>query len=161
MFCRVQPRASKEAYMKTYKQTGPRHCETKQRHKGSKDKRTHPLLPKPAIHQRWASGLVCVPSGIVVCVCVCVSSVCVWPCWTQESAWEMYICTGALGNIRRGESWSEKRKNGVLVFKAGQWKTYEVTTRWRDRRGETQCNAGFPGECLIQDHALKGVRRSH
>lgn len=97
------------------------------------------LLTTPVIHQDCVFTLVCVLSGCCVCVCVqaclcvaCLRVATVSQSLTAESAWEMYICTRALGNIRWGEGRKGTRKNGVLVFKSGQWKTYEVRRRRRN-----------------------------
>lgn len=49
----------------------------------------------------------------VVCLCVCRLSACghsVSQTLTAEGAWEMYICTRALGNIRRGEGRKRNEK---------------------------------------------------
>lgn len=96
-----------------------------------------------------SANYTCDPSGLcfhsslcsfrLLCVCVqaclcvaCLRVATVSQSLTAESAWEMYICTRALGNIRWGEGRKGTRKNGVLVFKSGQWKTYEVRRRRRN-----------------------------
>lgn len=108
--------------------------ETKHRNNG---KWMHPCPLMPVLlFIRSVLFLLSVYFWAAVCVCVC--AVClhlatVSNSLTVESMWEVYICTGALGNIRRVERRNEIER--VAHFWTGQWSVVDGTNNYMIHSG--------------------------